>query len=70
MLKGRRCYCDRLYPGFRCAYCRLDDVLAEQERPDPVEQSRLARTQPQSTTLWGRLSTYGKSVLRKSRGAR
>jgi hypothetical protein len=35
MLKARRCYCDRLYAGFQCAYCRLADVLAEEEQPDP-----------------------------------
>jgi len=70
MLKGRRCYCNRLYPGFRCAYCRLEDILAEEEQPDPLEQARLDRANPKSRTLWGRISAYGKSILPSRRSSR
>lgn len=71
MLKGQRCYCNRLYPGSRCAYHRLADELAElqpsvgDELKEGVravaETGKTAAAKPAS--LWGRLTTYGKFLL-------
>ena len=58
MLKGRRCYCNRFYPGFRCAYCRVGDIVAHEEQPDPVEQARLDRVNPKPTSLWARIAAF------------
>jgi hypothetical protein len=63
MLKGRRCYCNRLYPGFRCAYCRLGDVLADEEQPDPRTTPEVKGSAGALTKLWGRVAAYGKSML-------
>jgi hypothetical protein len=62
MIKGRRCYCGRLYPGFRCAYCRIGDYLADDVQPDP----RLVdpKASPRAALLT-RLSSYGKSVMKR-----
>jgi hypothetical protein len=70
MYKGRHCYCDRLYPGFQCGYCRLSAYLEDREQPDP----RLASAEPAPVEgsvdgpsgWWARVSAYGKSVLRGS----
>ena len=71
MYKGRHCYCDRLYPGFQCSYCRLSAYLEDREQPDP----RLTSAAPAPAELnpaerpsgwWARVSAYGKSVLRGS----
>lgn len=69
MYQRRHCYCDRLYPGFQCAYCRLSAYLEDREQPDP----RLASVRPtpeepssadRPSGWWARVSAYGKSVLR------
>jgi len=71
MIKGRHCYCDSLYPGFQCGYCRLSAYLEDREQPDPrlaSVASPPAVTSPadRPSGWWARVSAYGKSVLRGS----
>lgn len=68
MVKGRRCYCGRLYPGFRCAYCRLAEELSDEKSGTPALIIRHGVVDPNSSaemkpTLWSRISAFGKSVL-------
>ena len=68
MIKRRHCYCDRLYPGFQCAYCRLNDYLNDEQKPDPrlvAKQEEQEQTAARSSGWWSRVASYGKSVLRR-----
>lgn len=69
MIKQRHCYCDRLYPGFQCAYCRLGDYLKDEQKPDPRLAAKAQAQEPvpaRSSGWWSRVASYGKSVLRGS----
>ena len=72
MLKGRRCYCGRLYPNFRCAYCRMADVVSDaapnvtEDEMEMVHHTLSTETDlvpAEPPTWWTRLSAYGRSII-------
>ena len=63
MQTNRRCYCNRLYPGFRCGYCRVADFVADEVRPDPREESWQRRMgSGKGSIVARRIQKYGAEV--------
>ena len=62
----RRCYCDRLYPGFKCAYCRVAEFIADEEEPDPRELAKAAAETTARPGWLARATAYGKALFRRT----